>query len=197
MQQDKKMYIAAGVFLGVGLLFLSVNFKKQESPEVRKISFGQVENTRRAAIVKGREERAKVEVQNYMSAPAVTNGIRVVRDHNEDAGLKLESSLNSAVKDSVRDDHNAMPTNALDAQMSKVLANRQKYEEMTKMQKARFIEEYKRNALAMGYVIELDDKLNIVKYRRTPAAQRAQTPIPVQMPNDVDQMEEDSDELEE
>lgn len=180
MQQDKKMYIAAGVFLGVGLLFLSVIVQKQTKEE-HKVTFGKVESFRRDAIVKDRLQRQKVEVQNYMSAPSVSNSVRVVSDHNDDAGLKLESSENSAVKDSARNDHNAMPTNALDSQMSKVLANRQKYDEMTQMQKKRFIEEYKRNALARGYLIELDDKLNIVQYKRAPAAQKGQTPIPVQI----------------
>jgi hypothetical protein len=192
MQKDKKMYIAAGVFLAVGIIFMSVMANKAQKEN--KISFGRVENFRRDAIVKDRIQRQKVEVQNYMSAPALSNAARVINDHSDDAGLKLESSQMAAAKDSVRDEHNAMPTNALDSQMSKILANRQQYDQMTKMQKKRFIEEYKRNALARGYLIELDDNLNIVKYSRAPAANKGQTPIPVQMPTDVDQMEEDSDE---
>jgi len=193
MKNDKKLFIAASVFLSVGLLFFGSAWNKKDESN-KKVTFGQVEHLRKAAITKNRMERQKAEVQNYMSAPALDNGIQGSKDLQQDGSdsLSLESSSNHAAADS-RDGDNAMPANFLDSQTNKLLANKQHYEQMNLAQKKQFIAEYKRKALAMGYVIELDDKLNIIKVQRDPASQKSQFHRPAE-PVDVDQMEVEDDE---
>lgn len=189
MDKDKKFYIAAGIFFGLG--FLAVTFIFGKDKKENRVTFGQVEQIRKETMVKSKIDRSKVEVQNYMNAPAISNQYHATKEIPvNDAGLKLESSVNHAAQDSRGSGHNAMPTNVLESQTDKLLANKQRYEQMNIAQKKQHIEDYKRQAKQMGYVLEVDGQLNIIRFERDPASAISQPKLPV----DVDQMEEEYDE---
>lgn len=190
MSNDKKL-IAAGVLFGLGLFFFASVYSKRGE---NKVTFGQVEDIRKETMLKSRMERQRVEVQNFKTAPALGSGIQKENNQMDRDGLTLESSRNHAAADSYDTaSDTATPATFLESQTNKLLANKQHYEHLTQMQKKRFIAEYQRKALAMGYLVELDDKLNIVKVQRAPASQKPQ--YQPSEPVDVDQMDVEDDEM--
>jgi hypothetical protein len=190
MKSNKNIYLVFAVlgFLGVAFLFFS---QKSNHENPTKVSFKDVDSLRKEAIVKNKFQREKMTVENFNKAPTLSNQYRPTSgaaDHEE--GLRLEASVSAAAKDIAEGELNSLSLNSLENKINQRLLNEQKTAQMNVLQKKRFADEYKKRAMAMGYAVELNDKLEIIKVQKVDAQPKQRTGSPV---IDIDSMEEEEE----
>lgn len=202
MKNEKNLYIIVGIIsvLGCGFLFFNSQSGSEKSS---KVTFGQVDHLRQETKVRAKIDRERVEIENYKNAPSLSNAYRPVAEETPgQGGIILESAKNQAIQDSA-DPSVSQPTSFLESQINARLVNQQRAAQMSALQKKQFIENYKQRALAMGYLVELNDQMIVTRVQKIDggAAQRAaKNPASIQhQPQavDVDIMEDESEEYEE
>jgi hypothetical protein len=194
-QRDKYIYSGAVVIIvGLGMLFIRSQPKDSESPE-KQVTYHELELERKRAESTKKMDRQRTEVQNWQTAPKLNGNMHPVKNELEEgsAKIRLESAKNHAAIDSADVDVNEMPFSSLESQINKRMINEQHAAQMSQIQKRRFVEDYKKRALAMGYQVELNDKLELVRATKVRQPSYDSQKVPV----DVDSMEEDYDEYEE
>jgi len=188
MKNEKHLYIIVAIasVVGVGILFLMSHQKPASAPTV---SYKQVDELRKETQIRKTMESKKVAVDNYRSAPSLSNAYRQVEDDtNVHQAIKLESEKHAVVGDQDDSGHR-QPINFLESQINKRLVNDQKAAELSDIQKKQFIQNYKKQALAKGYEVELNDQLVITKV--TKVVRKGPASIPTE---DVEMQEYDEDE---
>jgi hypothetical protein len=166
MKNEKNLYIGVAV---VSVLFCAYWFmhSKHSSSQGTTVTYGQVDSLRKETQIRKEMDRKKVAVDNYKSAPSLDNAYRAVEDEtNSGSGIKLESDKHAVANEQAEPDVRREPVNALEAQINKRLVNDQQAAEFTAQQKRSFIENYKKQALAKGYLVELNDQLVVTKVQK-------------------------------
>ncbi len=177
------------VAVGFGMYFL----RQSNTPVSHKkvVTYQDISTERNAAIAKDRIEKVKVEVTNAQTAPQLGVGIREVKDGlaEDHDGLRLEGEKNHAAIDAADPTVHEMPFTSLETQINRKQVDDQRAAQMSAIQKRNFVEQYKKRALAMGYDVELNDRLELIKAKKIsqPMNQFPTRGVPV----DVNSMEED------
>ena len=189
MEKNKLNYIVGGGVLLIATLvvFMGSNPDPKEPSTVR---YGEVDKIRKEEQTKSKLQREKVHVENYQQAPQINEGYQSVGSSHSEEGLRLEASVGSAAKDIAESDLKGMAVESLENKINQRLLNEQKTAQMNAMQKKQFADEYKKKALAMGYAVELNDKLEVTKVQKIEPDQPAIKSNPV---IDVDSMEGDEE----
>jgi len=157
-----------------------------------QVTYGQVDHLRKETKARKELEIKKMEVDNYKSAPSLSNAYRPVEDGAQaNDGIRFESEKHSVVKDQAEIEGDREPINMLEVQINKRLVNDQRAAELSAQQKKQFIENYKKQALAKGYMVELNDQLVITKVQKVDRANKGPASIPQE---DVEIQEYDEDE---
>lgn len=202
MKKDDSIYIWAGVIILSGVALLFYASRREFSPGQSGVTFSQVDNARKDLMIKKDIQRKRAEVENYKNAPVLDTQYRPVREHSGHSGLQLESAPNHAAADSGDASSLSSTTNgSLDFQINKTLVNQQRAVQMSAVQKQQFVEDYKKKALAMGYEVEINSKLEITKVKKAGSSGSVNR-LPTQAPSaapilDINQIEEESEEAEE
>lgn len=188
---EKNLYIGVGVLSVVvcGFLF----FKSQETSSSGKsgVTFGQLDHMKKELKIRKNLESQKVSVENYATAPSLSNSYREVEQASGRAGsVVLESEKLHATQEDLGGEVSQQPINMLEAQINKKLLNDQRAQQMTAVQKEQFILDYKKKALAAGYVVELSDDLTITKVQKVAGAGKSKAPASVPQ-EDINIQEED------
>ena len=184
--------VAGGVVLLLAaLFFLQVDNKAPSVSLEGKVTYRELDKVRRNEEVRAHLQREKVNVENYKKAPQISESYRV--EAAPETGLRLEASVGAAAKDIAESELQGMATNSLENRINQKLLNDQKAAQMSQMQKRQFAAEYKKKALAMGYQVELNDKLEITKVHKVESPNRAVKSSPV---IDVDSMEDEDESFE-
>lgn len=164
--------------------------KNHESPK-KVVTYQDISTERNAAIAKDRMEKVRVEVTNARTAPRLGTGMREVKDGlaEQSQGIRLETEKNHAAIDAADPTVHEMPFTSLENQINRRQVDDQRAAQMSVLQKRTFVEQYKKRALAMGYRVELNDRLELVRAERVtqPMNQFPSNSAPV----DVNSMEED------
>ncbi len=191
MEQNKLNYIIGGgvLLIATAVVFMGSNPDPMEPSTVR---YGEVDKVRKQEQTKSKLQRERVHVENYQQAPQINEGYQATGGHATSAeeGLRLEASVGSAAKDLAESDFKGMAVESLENKINQKLLNEQKSAQMNALQKKHFAEAYKRKALAMGYEVELNDKLEVTKVKKIEVDQPAIKSNPV---IDVDSMEGDEE----
>lgn len=156
------------------------NAHKQAS---KTITYQDITTERNAAKARDTFQKTTVAVKNAQTAPRLGTGVRVVNDGLEDNSrdIRLESEKNHAAADSVDPSVYEAPINALETKINEKMLSDQKAAQMSDLQKRAFISEYKKRALAMGYKVELNDRLELIR------ADKVQN-VPTKAPAAVDEV---------
>ncbi len=190
MEKNKLNYIVGGgvLLIATMVVFMGGNPDPKEPSTVR---YGEVDKIRKEEQTKSKLQREKVHVENYQQAPQINEGYQSASASNHtEEGLRLEASVGSAAKDIAESDLKGMAVESLENKINQRLLNEQKTAQMNAMQKRQFAEEYKKKALAMGYAVELNDKLEVTKVQKIEPEQPLIKSNPV---IDVDSMEGDEE----
>lgn len=180
------------VAVGFGMYFLRESKSPQDHKKV--VTYQDISSERNAAIAKDRMEKVKVEVTNAQTAPRLGVGIREVKDGLAEPhdGIKLETEKNYAAIDAADPSVHEMPFTNLETQINKKQKDEQTAAQMSVLQKRNFVQQYKARALAMGYKVELNDRLELIKAEKVSAPMNQfPSASPKGVPVDVDTMEED------
>lgn len=193
-KNEKNLYIVVGIVsvLGCGILY----FSSRHNSETSKVTFGQVDKLRQETKIKNELARKKVSVDNYRQAPALNTDYRPVDEETAvgRSSVVLESEKHSVTQDVNEEDSRRQPVSMLEAQINKKLVIDQKAEQMSVYQKKQFIENYKKNALAAGYLVELSDQLVVTKVQKI---SRGQNKGPASIPQEEINIQEEEYEDEE
>lgn len=164
MLSDKeKILYSSVVVVAVGLGMFILRQSKSTPVAVKPITYQDITTERNAAIARDKIEKQAVAVKNFQTAPRLDNNLRDVKDGLEDdsSGIRLESEKNHSAQD-IAEVYEA-PLNSLETKINEKLVNDQKAAQMSQIQKRNFVENYKKRALAMGYKVELNDKLELIR----------------------------------
>lgn len=181
----------AGVVFFLGTIFF-LNEKPNTNPAGNngsKITYRDLDKARKNEEVKSHFQREKVHVENFKQAPQINESyhkIEPVNDHT----LRLEASVGAAAKDIAESQLHGMAMQSLENRINQKLLNEQKAAQMSAFQKKQFAEAYKKRALSMGYEVELNDNLEVMKVRKVGTGSPAIKSSPV---IDVDSTEEDEE----
>ncbi|MCB9072575.1 MAG: hypothetical protein H6623_03065 [Bdellovibrionaceae bacterium] len=189
-KRDKYIYSGAVVII-VALAMLFIRAQKNESGAGAKaVTFQALDLERKRAISHKQMEQKKMEVTNWKTAPKLDNNLRPIHNNLEDPASKiqLESAKNHAEVDARDPDVYEIPMSSLETQINKRMVNEQYAAQMSALQKKNFVEGYKKRALAMGYMVELNDKLELIRATKVRTIQQNSPSV------EVDSMEEDYDE---
>ncbi len=192
MKNEKNLYIIVAIvsILGCGFIYF---FSGHESSSTGKVTYSQVDQLRKETKIRNEIQRKKVAVDNYKSAPSLSNSYRAVEEQNVDdkSAIKFESERNSIESEQALLNEEAVPANMLDVQINKRLVNDQKAAQLSAQQKRVFIENYKKQALAKGYLVELNDQLVVTKVQKV-----ASPKAPASIPQEDVEIHEYEDEIE-
>lgn len=193
MISDKeKIIYSMVVVVAVGFGMYSLRTQNSSPHADQKVvTYKDIKNVRNHAITKDKFEKQKVEVKNWQTAPRLEGGVREIKDslNESSSGIKIESQKNFAAIDAADASVYEAPVTSLETQINKKLVNDQVSAQMSQLQKIQFIENYKRRALAVGYEVELNDQLQLVKATKIkprPSFEKAPASAV-----DIDSMEED------
>ncbi|MBY0315752.1 MAG: hypothetical protein K2Q26_09550 [Bdellovibrionales bacterium] len=174
MQDNRNTYlIAGGVLVLIGVYFtfsqLSQSTNPNEGPGV--VTYKKVDRLKKDVLQQKRLQQDKAMVDNFKNAPSLPTGYRQVKDSSVgDSGLRLQSSQSHAAFDSGEDSSREAPQ-SLQVQINDFLLKKQRYEQLTQLQRQKYVSDFKREAQAMGYAVEFNDKLEVVRFDRVPASQ--------------------------
>lgn len=170
------------------VVFISGNPPPKERSTV---TYGEVDKVRKQEQTKSKLQREKVHIENFQQAPQINEGYQPSGNaSHQEEGLRLEASVGSAAKDIAESDFKGMAVESLENKINQRLLNDQRSAQMNAMQKRQFAEEYKKKALSMGYAVELNEKLEVVKVQKIEPEQAVIKSNPV---IDVDSMEGDEE----
>jgi hypothetical protein len=188
MEQSKLNYIVGGsvLLIATAVVFMGGNPDPSGPSTVR---YGEVDKIRKQEQTKSKLQREKVHVENYQQAPQINEGFQGASNHQEE-GLRLEASVGAAAKDIAESELKGMAVESLENKINQRLLNEQKTAQMNVLQRKQFAEEYKKKALSMGYEVELNEKLEVIKVQKIEPEQPAIKSNPV---IDVDSMEGDEE----
>jgi hypothetical protein len=165
METKKLNYIiGGGVLLIAGAVFFWGN--SSHSPERATVKYGEVDKVRKQEQTKSQLQREKVHIENYKQAPQINEGYQGAIDNHQEDGLRLEASVGSAAKDLAESDFKGMAVESLENKINQRLLNEQKTAQMNAFQKQQFANEYKKRALSMGYAVELNEQLEVIKVQK-------------------------------
>lgn len=195
MLTDKEKILYSGIVVvavGFGMYILREK-QSQNSREQRKtVTYQQLNQERMGAITKDKLEKQKVAVTNWQTAPRLDNNMREISNGlNEPSnGIKLEGEKIHSTEDSADASVYDSPMNSLEKEINKKLVNDQYAAQMSALQKKQFIKDYKARALAAGYSVELNDRLELVRAEKIKPKGASYEKSPASV-IDVDSMEED------
>lgn len=168
MKNEKMIYIIVGIVsvLGCSYLFFSSKGGSIAGSGGSTVTYGQVDQLRKETKIRKELQSKKMAVDNYKSAPSLSNQYRQVEDEQaKKSGIQFESEKHSVANDAdIEPDRE--PVNMLENQINKRLVNDQKAAQLSAAQKEAFIENYKKQALAKGYLVELNDQLVVTKVQK-------------------------------
>lgn len=181
----------SGMVLFLGVLFFLNDKPNANLPENAgsKVSYRELDKIRKNEEAKARFQREKVHVENFKQAPQINESYRQVAPP-QDNSLRLEASVGAAAKDIAESELQGMALQSLENRINQKLLNEQKAAQMNAFQKKQFAEAYKKRALSMGYEVELNEDLEVMKVRKVGTGSPAIKSAPV---IDVDSMEEDEE----
>lgn len=192
MEKYNKNYLIWGVcaVFVVAVLFWQ---KNSSTPATNRITYGEVDKARKQEQTKSHLQREKVHIENYKNAPQISDVYHPTESQPaSEEGLRLEASVSAAAKDIGEAELSGMAVESLENKINRRLLNEQKTAQMNEVQKKQFAAEYKKKALAMGYSVELNDNLEVIKVQKV-EKQKLIKSNPV---IDVDSIEEDDEEFE-
>jgi hypothetical protein len=192
MEKINKNYLifGAGAIVVMAFIFWQKNFS---SPSPNRVTYGEVDKARKQEQTKSQLQREKVHIENYKKAPQISDAYRPVESSpaSED-GLRLEASVSAAAKDIGEAELSGMAVESLENKINRRLLNEQKTDQMNAIQKKEFAAEYKKKALAMGYAVELNENLEVVKVQKVEKPKLIKSNPVI----DVDSMDEEDEEFE-
>lgn len=179
------------VAVGIGMYLLRKPSALHDHKKV--VTYQDISTERNAAIAKDRMEKVRVEVTNARTAPRLGNGIREVKDGlaENTQSIRLETEKNHAAIDAADPTVHEMPFTSLETQINRKQVDDQRAAQMSIIQKKNFVEQYKKRALAMGYRVELNDRLELVRAEKVTQPMSQFPSASKGVPVDVDSMEED------
>ena len=157
------------------------------SPEKNRVTYGEVDKIRKQEVTKSQLQRERVQVENYQQAPQINGAYREEEAPAQEESLRLEASVGAAAKDIAEGDRQGLAVESLENHINQRLLSEQKAAQMNSMQKKQLADEYKKRAKAMGYAVELNDKLEVIKVQKMDTSKTIK-PAPV---IDVDSIEEE------
>jgi hypothetical protein len=165
MQPLNKNY--AFLVTGFVLLLAGVYLWQENSqqPKSSKVTYGDLDKARRQEQTRSKFQREKVNVENFKAAPQIKEAFHPT-ETTPDEGLRLEASVSAAAKDIAETELSGMAIDSLENKINQKLLSEQKSAQMNAFQKQQYAEEYKKRAFAMGYVVELNEKLEVVKVQK-------------------------------
>lgn len=163
LSNNEKILYSGVVVVAVGLGMYLLRQSKDTTQTPKPITYQDITAERNAAIAKDKIEKQAVAVKNFQTAPRLDPNFRDVKNGLEDnsGGIQLEGEKNHAAQD-IAEVYEA-PLNSLETKINEKLVNDQKAAQMSQIQKRTFVENYKKRALAMGYKVELNDKLELIR----------------------------------
>lgn len=180
-----------------GMYILREGKLAKNSPKV--ITYKDISSEKTKTMTQDKINKQKVEMTNWQTAPQLKGNIQELKNNLDEPNnneLKLESQKNHAAIDAADSTASAYeaPVSSLENQINKQLVNDQEAAQMSSLQKKKFIETYKKRAKDMGYDVELNDKLQLVKAAKIPPKPDYFDKSPASV-NDVESFEaEDFDE---
>lgn len=194
LSNNEKIIYSGVVIVAVGVgMYLLRQTQTQKQPS-KTITYQDITTERNAAIARDKFEKTTVAVKNAQTAPMLGTGVREVGNGLEDnsGAIRLESEKNHAAADSVDPSVYEAPINSLETKINEKMLSDQKAAQMSALQKRMFIKNYKERALAMGYKVELNDRLELIR------ADKVRN-VPTKAPAAVEDVEswEDDDAFEE
>lgn len=137
------------------------------------VSFRQVDDYKRNMRKKHLLDKKRVQTENYTNAPQLDGTYRAPELSDDHRGIDLRSQIHHAPKDIGAERRKEAPTFSPEAQVDKLLAAKQAYDEMSKLQKKRYAREFKREARRLGFRVELNDRLEVIQFSRVPASRES------------------------
>lgn len=177
-------FIAGGVVLLGAFVFWQGS---SNAPAKNGVTYGEVDKIRKHEVTKSQLQRERVQVENYKQAPQINGSYRETEAPIQEESLRLEASVGAAAKDIAESDLQGMAVESLENNINQRLLSEQKAAQMNTIQKKQLADEYKKRAKAMGYAVELNDKLEVIKVQKIDTSKTIK-PAPV---IDVDSIEEE------
>ncbi len=187
---EKVIYSCVVVF-AVGFGMYAWQTQKTKTAPAKVITYKDLKTVRNSAIAQDKIEKQKVQVTNWKTAPQLDSNVRELKNglNETTESIRIESQKNVAAIDAAEGAAYEAPISSLETQINKKLVNDQVAVQMSQMQKNQFIDNYKKRALSMGYVVELNDQLELIKATKIPSKPSFNEKAPASV--DVDSMEED------
>lgn len=175
MQDNRNTYLIAGgvlVLIGVYFTFSQLSQSANPADGTGVVTYKKVDRLKKDVLQQTRLQQDKAMVDNFKNAPSLPTGYRQVKDSSGgDHGLRLQSSQSHAAVDSGEDTSPREAPQSLQVQINDFLLKKQRYEQLTQLQRQKYVSDFKREAQAMGYMVEFNDKLEVVRFDRVPASQ--------------------------
>lgn len=171
MQDHKNIYLGiAGAAVLLAVFLILQKRSAGTGNAVAPVTFGKVDGYRIHAIQQKKLEQERVKVDNYMHAPEVNTRYRVEAQEPTSDRIILETPQHHAAKDSAEPRQQQMPDFSPEAQINRLLVDKQKYEQMSAMDKQRYIQAFKKEAKNLGFKIEFNNKLEIIQFEKMPSS---------------------------
>ncbi len=163
-----KYYFVPGLFL-LGTLFFGYLYIVGPDPYVttpgvispktsgNTISYNKLEQYKKEAQVKLDIQKQRAEIEKTVEKPLLDPNYRKRTKFHE---APVNADVGPAAYDLNEEGINE-PVN-LDQQMDAFLAKKQRYEELEKEQRQRYVKAFIKEAYKMGYVVKVNDKMEIV-----------------------------------
>lgn len=174
MKKDTLLFSALLV-AGLGLLVFALNNEGDagahsvvSSDQQASVTFGELDSYRKEVKQKKIMETQKVSVENYQQSP-----VRWRPKKEKRPSLKLKSAPLAAARDieSVSREIIAQEP-SLEGEINQLLAERQKFEQLTQIQKQNYVSSFKKEALRLGFRVEFNENLEVVEFRRIPGSKK-------------------------
>lgn len=173
MKKDPYIFAMA---LVVGLSLFAYSFLFQGESEVSvasdqqaSVTFGQLNNYRKEVRKKKTMETQKVSVENYQRAPGVKWRPKQVQKES----LNLKSVPSAAAIDMQKSARQFIAEEpSLEKEINQLLAERQKFEQLSQIQRQNYVAGFKKEAYRLGFRIEFNDNLEVIEFERIPKTQR-------------------------
>lgn len=161
--------IIGGVLVLAGCYF-TISQLTSKNRDATGVTFKEVDRLRKDVEHQRKFQQDKAMVDNFKSAPLLPTKYRPTQEGNfQDASLKLQSAVNHAAIDS--GDNGGVTAHSLDNQINDFLLTKERYEQMSKLERQKYVNDFKREAQAMGYQVEFNEKLEVIRFDRAPSSQ--------------------------
>ena len=160
------------VFLSIIAVFV-IWYKTMDAPrptqtrsaKEKGITYGQLKQIRENSAKEMALKKNRAELENQVLTPRVNSS-----DTPDDVVPHVvDMPRDSATYDTEDKTSGELPT--LDAQMNAFLAEKQKFKEMRKERREQFAEDFIKKARAMGYMVIMDEQMQITEVRKVPPKQ--------------------------